>query len=128
MFGHQSLDAELKVLAEKYGPPAGRTLLVKRGDEVLAAGAIRDLGEGICELKRLYVRDAAKGMGVGRRLSEALMTAARDDGFTVVRLDTGNLLVEATRMYESLGFTRRSPYLDYPERLLPYLVFMERQL
>ena len=128
VFGHQSLDDELKLLAVKYGPPAGRTLLAELDGQVVAAGAFRTLSEGVCELKRLYVSDAARGHGLGRRLSLALMDLARADGFHTMRLDTATLLTEAIALYHSLGFTDRSPYHDYPERLMPHLVFMERAL
>ncbi len=128
MFGHQSLDAELQVLHLKYGPPNGRTLLALIDGEVVAAGAYRRLSETDCELKRLYVRDAAKGRGVGRGLSEALFAAARDDGYSVMKLDTARLMVEAQTLYAALGFEPITPYLTYPAHLLPELVFMEKQL
>jgi len=65
---------------------------------------------------------------MGRRLAEALIDAARGDGFELMRLDTGNLLKEAITMYRKLGFKECAPHLEYPEKLLPYLVFMELQL
>ena len=128
VFGYQSLDDELKDLSLKYGPPKGRTYLAIQEGVVAGGGAYRRTSETTCELKRLYVSDTAKGQGVGRRLSEALMQAAREDGFTRMQLDTGNLLTEAIAMYEKLGFERCPPYHSYPERLMPYLVFMQRAL
>ena len=128
VFGYQSFEAELGELAAKYGPPKGKTLLAVRDGEVLAGGAYHRLADGICELKRLYVSDAARGHGVGRQLSEALMVDAKAEGFSLMRLDTGNLLTEAISMYHRMGFYDIPPYLDYPARFLPYLVFMERRL
>jgi len=128
VFGHQSLDDELQVLHLKYGPPNGRTLLGLIDGEVVAAGAYRRLSATDCELKRLYVRDAAKGQGVGRRLSEALFAAARDEGYSVMKLDTARLMVEAQTLYAALGFEPIAPYLTYPAHLLPHLVFMEKRL
>jgi putative acetyltransferase len=128
VFGHQSLDEELKGLAAKYGPPVGRTMIAVLDGQVVAGGAYRQLADGVCELKRLYVTDQARGHGLGRKLSEALMASARADGFTLMRLDTAHLLTEAIAMYQSMGFTRIAPYQDYPATLMPYLVFMERAL
>jgi ribosomal protein S18 acetylase RimI-like enzyme len=128
VFGQQSFDEELKVLAEKYGPPAGRTMIAVTDGRAVAAGAYRRLADGVCELKRLYVSDEARGLGLGRRLTEALAAAARADGYTLMRLDTAHLLTEAIAMYESMGFARIAPYQAYPDRLTPYLVFMERPL
>ena len=128
VFGHQSFEDELKGLATKYGPPKGKTLLALRDGRAIGGGAYHQLADGVCELKRLYVADEARGLGVGRQLSESLMASAKAEGFTVMRLDTGNLLNEAIAMYHAMGFRDIAPYLDYPERFLPYLVFMERTL
>jgi putative acetyltransferase len=128
VFGQQSFDDELKVLPDKYGPPEGRTLLALRDGQAVAAGAYHRLADGVCELKRLYVSDQARGLGLGRRLTDALAASARADGFTLMRLDTAHLLTEAIAMYESMGFARIAPYQDYPTHLMPYLVFMERPL
>lgn len=128
VFGHQSFEAELQRLPVTYGPPNGRTLIVDRGGKVIAGGAYRHLADGVCELKRLYVTDDARGLGIGRRLSEALMAAARLDGYRRVRLDTADRLVEAISMYRSMGFAPIPPYQPYPETLMPHLVFMERAL
>ena len=62
VFGQQSFDEELKVLAAKYGPPAGRTMLAVRDGQVVAGGAYHRLADGVCELKRLYVTDEARGL------------------------------------------------------------------
>lgn len=128
VFGYQALDDELKVLAVKYGPPNGRTMIVMVGDHVVAGGAYRRLSDTICELKRLYVTDAARGLGLGRKLSQALVSQAQKDGYRRMQLDTGDRLKEAISMYESMGFAHIPPYQDYPENLMPYLVFMERPL
>jgi GNAT superfamily N-acetyltransferase len=128
VFGHQSLEAELADLAQTYGPPAGRTVLARQSGEIVAGGAYRRLSEGICEMKRLFVPERVQGHGLGRRVCQALMRHAREDGFQVMRLDTGNRLVEAQALYRSLGFRDCPPYHDYPEALRPYLIFMEADL
>lgn len=128
VFGHQSLATELPTLSTKYGPPNGKTLLARRDGHVVGAGAYRDLGEGICEMKRLYVGEQFHGHGAGRQLCEALIATARADGFHLMRLDTGNLLKEAIAMYKSIGFRECPPYHHYPAKLMPYLIFMDMPL
>jgi ribosomal protein S18 acetylase RimI-like enzyme len=128
VFGHQQLDQELRQLATTYGPPQGTTLLARCDDQIVAGGAFRRLPDGSCEMKRLYVSERFKGRGIGRRLADALINAARSDGFRLMRLDTGSLMTEAIDMYRKVGFRDCGPHCDYPETLLPYLVFMELPL
>jgi len=128
VFGYQDLQQDLRNLATAYGPPNGKTLLVRSDDQISGGGAFRRLPDGTCEMKRLYVSERFKGRGIGRRLAEALIDAARADGFKLMRLDTGNLLTEAITLYRKLGFRDCAPHLPYPEKLLRYLVFMEKPL
>ena len=127
-FSHQSLEQELQALAVSYGPPKGKTLLAKIDGEAMGCIAYRRLADNICEMKRLYVRPAGKGRGMGRRLSVALIDAAQEDGFKLMRLDTANLLTEAIGLYKSLGFRECAPYNEYPDELMPYIVFMDLPL
>jgi GNAT superfamily N-acetyltransferase len=126
--GHQALEAELGSLSERYGPPAGRVLLARSGVHLVGGIALRDLGDGACEMKRLFVPDRFAGNGTGRRLCQALLDVATADGYDVMRLDTGFANAEALRMYESLGFRECPPYHDYPADLVPHLRFMEKRL
>lgn len=128
VFGHQSLDAELENPAQKYGPPGGRTLLLRRDGVVVGGGAYRRMTNDACELKRLFLTDAARGHGKGRQLTQALIAAAHSDGFAVMRLDTGDRLTEAITMYRAMGFEHVAPFHAYPAHLLPHLVFMERAI
>jgi len=129
IFDYQSLEDELKALSTKYGPPYGRTLLsVANGGDIVGGGAYRRLSDGVCELKRLYISGEARGRGIGRQLSEALTAAARTDGFSLMKLDTGNLMTEAIAMYASMGFKTCAPYHAYPNSIMPFLVFMEKAL
>ncbi|HXQ15622.1 MAG TPA: GNAT family N-acetyltransferase [Caulobacteraceae bacterium] len=128
VFGHQSFADELDALSSKYGPPAGRTMIAETDEGAVAAGAWRRFADGVCELKRLYVSDSARGLGLGRQLTEALIASAKAAGFTQMRLDTGDRLTEAIALYESMGFERIAPYQTYPARLMPHLVFMQRPI
>ena len=128
VFDHQSLADEQATLSSAYSAPNGKALLFVRDGQVCGGGAYRQLGEGACEMKRLFVPDRFKGQGVGARLCEALIASAREDGYAVMRLDTGNLFAEAISLYESFGFQRCAPYREYPPELMDYLVFMELPL
>ena len=127
-FSHQSLDSELESLAARYGPPAGKTLLARRDGEVVGCGAYRRRSDAFCEMKRLFVPDRYRGFGIGRKLSAALIASARAEHFKVMRLDTAAHMSEAVALYEAIGFRRCAPYNEYPERLMPHMVFMELAL
>jgi GNAT superfamily N-acetyltransferase len=125
---YQGLDDELQAVDRLYGPPEGKTLLALRDGKVCGGGAYRDLHDGCCEMKRLFVPARFQGHGTGRLLCEALVAAATVDGFRLIRLDTGYLNVEAVRIYESMGFITGPPYRDYPPALVPHLRFMQKSL
>jgi ribosomal protein S18 acetylase RimI-like enzyme len=127
-FSHQALDRELEDLKARYGPPDGRTFLARRGGEVVGCGSYRRRSDAFCEMKRLFVPDRFRGLGIGRKLCAALIQSARNDGFTVMRLDTAGQMSEAVALYEAIGFRRCTPYNEYPERLMPHMVFMEMTL
>jgi ribosomal protein S18 acetylase RimI-like enzyme len=124
----QSLSSELETLSTMYGLPNGRAFVAVSDNEVRGCGAYRRLADGTCEMKRVFVPGRFQGAGLGRRLCSALIAAAREDGFRLMRLDTGNLMKEAIAMYRSFGFKECSPYYEYPEKLMPYFVFMELPL
>lgn len=128
VMSHQALDKELEDVAGKYGPPKGRTFLVRSGSEIVAGIAYNKMADGICEMKRLYVKPAFHGQGLGRKLCNTLIQAAVLEGYRLMRLDTARHLTEAIGMYKSLAFRRCPPYRDYPAELLPYLVFMDKPL
>ena len=112
---------ELAKLPGKYGPPGGALLVVYSGDQPVACGAIRDLGDGFAELKRLYVRSAFRGTGQGREITVSLMDRARAFGYLVLRLDTLRRLEPALALYKALGFTETAPYNENPEDDIVYL-------
>ncbi len=124
----QSLSSELDILATMYGPPHGRAFVAVHGSEIRACGAFRRIDSKTCEMKRVFVPERFRGNGLGRRLCSALIASAREDGYRSMKLDTGNLMQEAIAMYRSLGFRECAPYIDYPEKLLPYFMFMELRL
>ncbi|MFN3912713.1 GNAT family N-acetyltransferase [Hyphomonas sp.] len=127
-FSHQGLDAELLKLTELYAPPNGRMLIAEDAYEVLGGVAFKRVDARTCEMKRMFVRTAANGRGLGRMLCTALLKAAALDDYKVMRLDTSREMVEAIGLYKSFGFKETEPFIDYPERMRPMMIFMERAL
>jgi putative acetyltransferase len=115
----------LDALARMYSPPRGVLLLSEIEDMPAGCAAVRPIKDHICELKRVYVRSAYRGAGLGRLLTETALQAARDMGYARIRLDTLPQMAEAQRLYESLGFRDIGAYYGNP---VPGQRFMEANL
>lgn len=110
----QSFDQELAALPGDYAAPRGLLWLASVEGEVQGCVALRPLSEGACELKRLYVRPALHGRGLGRALARKVVAQARALGYRAVRLDTLPMMTSALRLYRSLGFREIAPYTANP--------------
>ncbi len=119
----QDFKGELAALPGRYAPPDGALFLAHHDGHPVGCVALRRIGEGICEMKRLFVRPAARGQGIGRALAEAIIEEARRIGYKRMRLDT--VLEPAKSLYQSLGFREIPPYQDVP---IEGVVFMELEL
>jgi putative acetyltransferase len=112
--GFEGFPAEVDALPGRYAPPAGTLLLARQGAGPVGCAGVRPLDPGGCELKRLYVRRAARGRGVGRQLVEAALAFARGAGYERMSLDTLPSMGEAIALYASLGFVEVPPYNENP--------------
>lgn len=122
----QGFEAELARLPGKYAPPDGRLLLASSDDRLAGCIALRKLDEGVCEMKRLFVRDGFRGLRIGQSLIQRVIDEARLIGYTAMRLDTyPEKMGKAVGLYESHGFCEIAPYYENPH---DDVLFMELKL
>jgi len=114
----QHFDEELASLPGEYAPPRGALLLARVDGELAGCCALRPLDgsdySNAAEMKRLYVRKAFRGFGLGRQLAEAVLDAARQAGYACVLLDTLDDMEAARALYGELGFEEIPPYYHNP--------------
>jgi ribosomal protein S18 acetylase RimI-like enzyme len=122
----QNFEQELAELPGKYSPPEGILLLAMDGEAAVGCVAIRPLEDGVCEMKRLYVRTSGRRSGVGRRLLDALIRHASAAGYRKMRLDTlVGKMDRAIAMYRELGFVEIPAYAFNPH---PGVLYLELDL
>lgn len=114
----QNFDTELQNLPGEYAAPRGTLLLATVAGELAGCCAMRPLDAvdypNACEMKRLYVRPAYRGLRLGRMLAEAVLEAARVAGYDCILLDTLNDMEAARALYQELGFEDIPPYYYNP--------------
>lgn len=114
----QDFDNELAQLPGAYAAPRGALVLAVMGDELAGCCALRAIDStdyaNACEMKRLYVRPAFRGIGIGRLLAEAIVEKGRVLGYNAILLDTLSDMEAARALYEELGFEEIPPYYFNP--------------
>jgi len=110
----QNFNEELESLPGDYSLPEGSLLLAFYKNKLAGCVALRNFDEGICEMKRLYVRLRYRGKGIGKALAKQIFNTARKLGYTHMRLDTLPFMKEAITLYLSLGFEEIDPYRYNP--------------
>ena len=122
----QNFEQELAGLPGHYAPPDGRLLLAEYEGRLAGCVALHEWENGICEMKRLYLRPSFRGKGLGRVVAEKIIAEAREIGYQRVRLDTIEpLMKDAVEMYRKLGFREIAPYRPNP---IAGAMYMELQL
>ncbi len=122
----QSFEKELAELPGSYAPPDGRLLLAVVDERVAGCVALRKIGDGICEIKRLFLRSEFRGHGLGRKLAAEIIREAKHIGYERMRLDTlPPKMNDAIALYRSLGFKEIDAYYNNP---VPGAKFMELAL
>jgi putative acetyltransferase len=121
----QAFEQELESLPAPYAPPGGARLLAYVGHQLAGCVALRGFADQTAELKRLYVRPAQRGLGLGRSLAEAALGLASELGYSRVRLDTTPEMAVAHKIYRSLGFHEIDAYRPNP---VPGTRYLELEL
>src|SRR5258708_4635399 len=122
----QNFEKELAQLPGEYAPPDARLLLAVENGKVAGCVALRKIGDGICEIKRLFLRPQFRGKGLGRQLAERIIAEAKQIGYERTRLDTlPPRMNDAIALYRSLGFKEIEAYYNNP---VPGAKFMELDL
>jgi putative acetyltransferase len=122
----QGFDEELASLPGKYSPLNGRLYLAESDGIIVGCIALRPMNEeGICEMKRLFVREEYRGKGIGRILTEKIIADAKEIGYSAIRLDTLQRMETARSLYSKLGFTVIPAYYNNP---MDEVVYMELKL
>jgi predicted N-acetyltransferase YhbS/SAM-dependent methyltransferase len=122
----QNFEQELADLPGRHAPPSGCLLLATAGDEPAGCVALKELADGVGEMKRLYVRSRYRGAGLGRTLAGQIIGAARRLGYRAIRLDTiPSVMGSAVALYRSLGFRDIPASCSNP---VPGASFMELQM
>jgi len=122
----QNFDRELEELPGAYGLPHGRLILCEVDGRPAGCIAVKPLGSGVCELKRLFVRPEFRRRKLGLKLTQHIIEEARSIGYTVMRLDTiRGTMDNAIALYESVGFREIPAYYHNP---IPNAFYMELRL
>ncbi len=111
----QDFEKELKNLDKIYAAPQGCIILAKTPqNEVVGCVALKPIGDGVCEMKRLYVKPTHRGIQLGKRLVQELLYFARTANYQTMKLDTLTSLNEAIALYRNFGFIETTPYVFNP--------------
>lgn len=121
----QQFDAELVGLPGKYAPPDGLLLLARAGEKTAGCVALRRFDATRCEMKRLFVRDAFRGLGIGKLLATTVVAEATRMGYAAMLLDTLESMPEALALYKKMGFREIKAYCHNPQ---PDAVYLEKTL
>ena len=121
----QDFEAEIANLPYKYAKPEGNLFIAKIRGEAVGCVAFKNLGNGVCEMKRMYVREKYRRFGIGKKLAEICISRATKAGYEYMYLDTLDSMILAVNLYKQLGFVEIEPYYNNP---LPNAMYMGKKL
>lgn len=115
---------------DELAHPGNFCYLVEENGDYIGMGAIREIGRGTGEIKRMYVRPRHRGRGIGRTLLRRLLEKGAELGYRKVCLDTGRFMEAARNLYRSAGFVERGEYpgTEVPPEIRDFWLYMERDL
>ena len=117
----QNFQEELNIIHSMYGSPTGCLLLVYESDTPIACAAYRKIEEGICELKRMYIKPQFRRRQIGQTLLDKLSNKARMNGYQLMRLDTLDTMLPALHLYRKNGFYEIPAYCHNPNEGVVYM-------
>lgn len=126
-YGEEKYSALMDQLLEEHAHP-GRVLLMLKDGMPIGCGMFYPLDETSAEIKRVYIRPEARGLGAGRQIMDALIAQCRANGFKRILMDTGKKHDAAIALYDKMGFKRRGPYQPVPDWVQPEMIFFEMDL
>ncbi|MHB9005037.1 MAG: GNAT family N-acetyltransferase [Coriobacteriia bacterium] len=121
----QGLEEELKTLPGKYAQPQGALIVAEVDGALCGCVALRKIGDGVCEMKRLFVKDAYKGKGIGKELVRRIIEEGRVKGYHTMRLDTLSTMKSALKLYGAFGFRETEAYVYNP---IEGAIYLEKPL
>lgn len=115
---------------DKFQPPSGRIVMLIADGAAAGCGAVRVIGSGVAEIKRMYLQPESRGKGFGKLMIHRLLDEARALGCLECRLDTGWFMSDAQRLYRAAGFTECEPYVEseVPAEFDRRWIYMRRDL
>lgn len=128
------VDLDIKAMLERdmaelgrFSPPSGCLLLAQHDTQIAGSACMEQIAEDTAGIKRMFVRPAFRGKGIGRALLESVIDEARRMGYSRIRLDSARYMREAQTLYHSVGFKDIEPFAEseIPEEFHAHWVFME---
>ncbi|MEY2595834.1 MAG: hypothetical protein RI965_1106 [Bacteroidota bacterium] len=121
----QHFNEELKIISKMYGAPDGQLIVVYDANVPIACAALRKIGEGISEVKRMYVKPSHRQLGIADTMLEMLIKKATSAKYHLMRLDTLDTMIPAITLYKKNGFYEIDAYYLNPNK---NTVYMEKKL
>ncbi len=117
----QQYEEEFNNLPWKYALPKGNLFLAKVNEQAAGCIAVKPFADDVCEMKRLYVPDAFRGLGIAKKLVEQSLDWSKEAGYKKMVLDTLRSMTPALSLYQSFGFQETQAYYFNPQPTVVYL-------